>query len=148
MPAMAHAAHSMAHTAHPMHALGTRMDRSKARAMIDTSCRTHSTAVATADISSAFPMNAAAFAVDGPRVLRMRGRLSGAVRIADEPAKVQTVIVRNFSPALARLVQRDDIVEALSSGVRQQVRFLQSTPTQSGRRPLRLQRFDRNSRRI
>ena len=73
MPAMAHAAHSMAHTAHP---LGPRMGRSKARAMIDTSCRSHSTAVAMASVSSAFPMNTAAFAVHGLSVLRMRRRLT------------------------------------------------------------------------
>ena len=73
-----------------------------------------------------------ALAVDGLSVLGMRGCMGGAVRIADEPAEILAVIVCDFSPALARLMQRDDVVEALPSGIRQQVRFLQSTPPESG----------------
>ena len=61
---MTHAAHAMAHTAHSMHAMEPRMGRSKARAVIDTSRSSHSSTVATADVSSTFPMNAIALAVD------------------------------------------------------------------------------------
>jgi hypothetical protein len=56
----------------------------------------------------------------------VRGCLTGAVRIAHESAKVESVVVRNFTPALPGLVQRDDIIEALTGSVRQQVRFLQA----------------------
>ena len=41
------------------------------------------------------------------------------VLLGDEP-----VVVRDFTPALAPLMQRDNVVETLASGVRQQIRFL------------------------
>jgi hypothetical protein len=112
---MAHTAHSMAH---PMHAVESRIGRSKSGAVIDSLCPRHPVIVTTAHMSSAFPMNAAVFVVNGPRVPRMRSCLGGTVRIAHELAKIQAVIVRNFSPALAQPVQRDDIVETLPSRVR------------------------------
>ena len=73
---MAHATHAMTHTAHPMRSMEARMCRSKARAVIDTSCRRHSTTVAAAHVRSASPMNAAALGMDGLRVLRMQGCLA------------------------------------------------------------------------
>jgi hypothetical protein len=122
-------AHAMAHTAHSTHPMESRMGRSKARSVTDSSCCSHSIAVATAHVSSASPMNTVALAVDSLRVLRMRGRHAGTVRVAHDFAKVQPVIVRNFSPALPRLVQCDNVVEALPSGISQQVRLFYSTPT-------------------
>ena len=72
MTAVTHAAHAMSHTAHSMRAVESRMSRSEAGAMTDTSCCSHSTTVATADVSSASPMNATALTVDGLCVPRMR----------------------------------------------------------------------------
>jgi hypothetical protein len=74
--------------------------------------------------TAALPMDTTVLAMNGIEVLRMRGCLTGAVRIAYEAAEIQAVVVRNFSPALPRPVQRNDVVEALSSRVRQQVCFL------------------------
>ncbi len=73
--AVTHATHAMSHTAHPTHpmrAVESCMGGSEARTVIDTSCGRHSTTVATADVSSTFPMNATALTVDSLRVLRMR----------------------------------------------------------------------------
>ena len=70
--AVTRSAHAMSYTAHSTHAVEPRMSRSEARAVTDTSCRSHFTTVATADVTSAFPMNATALAVDGLSVLRMR----------------------------------------------------------------------------
>jgi hypothetical protein len=67
------------------------------------------------------------------------------VSIAHERAKVEAVIARNFTPALPVLMQRDNIVEALASGVRQQVRFLQAAPAKSSRCSLRLHGGNGNS---
>jgi hypothetical protein len=75
MTTVTHATHAMSHTAHPTHsmrAMKSRMGGSKARTVINTSCCSHSTTVASADVSSAFPMNATALTVDSLRVLRMR----------------------------------------------------------------------------
>ncbi len=72
MTTVTHATHAMSHTAHSTHAVEPRMSRSEARAVTDTLCFSHSAAVATADVSSASPMNATAFTVDSLRVLRMR----------------------------------------------------------------------------
>lgn len=58
------------------------------------------------------------------KILRMRRCLTRAVRVAHEPSKVEPVVVRDFTPALAPLMQRDNIVKTLASGVRQQMRFL------------------------
>src|SRR5215472_14978998 len=69
-----------------------------------------------------------ALAMNRVEVLRVGSCLTGAVRIAHEPAEVEPVIMRNFTPALPPLMQRDNIVKTLASGVRQQVRFLQAAP--------------------
>ncbi len=76
MTTMTHAAHAVSHPAHSMRAVEPRMSRSEARAVTDTSCRSHSTTVTTADVSSASPMNATALTVDSLSVLRMRRRLT------------------------------------------------------------------------
>src|SRR6266498_3920372 len=103
---------TMTHTAHSMRAMEPRMGRSKARAVTDTSCRRHFSAVATADVSSAPPMNTLS-------ILRMRRGHARAVCVAHELAKIQTVIVRNLAPAIACSELRNDTVEALASGVSQ-----------------------------
>ncbi len=56
----------------------------------------------------------------------------------------------NFAPALARLVHRNEIVEGQTRSIRsqrisQQVRVPQFAPAKPRRRPLRLQRIDRNA---
>ena len=66
------------------------------------------------------------------RILRVRCRVTGAVSSAHQIAKVEPIIVRYFSPALSALVQRDYIVETLSRGVCQQMRFFQTAPPKSG----------------
>jgi hypothetical protein len=77
-------------------------------------------------------MNTTVLAMSGFEILRVRGCLTGAVRVAYKPAEIQAVIVRNFSPALPRLMQSDNVVEALTTGISQQVRFFYSTPAESG----------------
>jgi hypothetical protein len=52
-------------------------------------------------------------------VLRVHRRLARPVSVAHEPAEVEPVIVRNFTPALPALMLRNNVVEALTSCVRQ-----------------------------
>jgi len=66
-----------------------------------------------------------AFAMNRLGILCLRRRLAGSVSVAHELAKVQAVIVRNFSPALPGLMLSDNTVETLPTSVRQQVRVLQ-----------------------
>jgi hypothetical protein len=110
---------TMTHAAHSMRAMEPRMGRSKARTVTDTSFRRHFSAVATADVSSAFPMNTAALAMNSLSILRMRRGHARAVCVAHELAKIQTVIVCNLAPAIACSELRNDTVEALASGVSQ-----------------------------
>ena len=56
-------AHST-HTRHSMHAMGSHMRRSKARAVLGTSRCTHSIAVAAAEVCSASPMKTTALATN------------------------------------------------------------------------------------
>ena len=65
--------------------------------------------------------------------------------VAHERPEVEPVIARNFTPALPGLVQRDNVVETLASGVRQQMRFLQAAPAETRRCSFGLQRFDGHS---
>jgi hypothetical protein len=48
------------------------------------------------------------------RVLRMRRRVARAMSVTHEPAQVQPVIARDFTPALSGLVRRDNVVETLA----------------------------------
>jgi hypothetical protein len=132
---------------HTMCAMEPRTGRSKARTVTDTLSRSSFITVATAYVSSASPMNTAVLAMSSLSVPCMRCGRARTVRVAHKPAKVETVVVRNFSPALPRLVQRDDVLEVLPGGVSQQVRLLYSTPAKPSRSSLGLQRFDRNSSR-
>jgi hypothetical protein len=68
------------HTPHSLHAMGSRVRRSKARAMPGTSRCTQSSAVAAAEVCSASPMkaialatNIAALSMNRIEVLCMRG---------------------------------------------------------------------------
>jgi hypothetical protein len=83
--------------------------------MTDTPVRSHPGGVSSANIRSAPAMHRAlattcgvpamaccALAMNFVEVLRVRGSLTGAVRIAHESAKVESVVVRNFTPALPR----------------------------------------------
>ena len=72
MTTMPHAAHAMSHTARSTRAMESCMSRSEAGAVTDTSCRSHSAAVSTADVASASPVSGVALSVNGLRVLRMR----------------------------------------------------------------------------
>ena len=87
-------------------------------------------------------MACCALAMNCVEVLRVRRCSTGTVRSADEPAKVEPVVVRNFTPALPGLMERDDIIEALTGSVRQKVRFLQAAPAKTSRCSFGLQRFD------
>jgi hypothetical protein len=78
-----------------------------------------------ATIRSALAMDRVrAFAANRSIIFCMQRGLIRSVRVAHHPAKVEPVIVRNFAPALPGPVQRDNVVETLASGVRQQMRFL------------------------
>ena len=81
------------------------------------SCRVLSSAVAFGNVAPAPAMYCSV-------VLRIHRRVARAVSVAYEGPEVQPVIVRNFTPSLPGLMQRDNIVETLASGVRQQMRFL------------------------
>ena len=56
-------------------------------------------------------------------VFRMRRRVARTVSVAYERPEFETVVVRNFTPALPGLMQRDNVVETLTSRVRQKMRF-------------------------
>src|SRR5438552_2233399 len=77
-------------------------------------------------------------------VLRMHRCLARPVSVAHEPTEVESVIVCNFAPALPALMQRDDIVKTLASGVCYQMRVLQAAPAKTSRCSFRLQRCDGN----
>lgn len=78
-------------------------------------------------------------------VLRMRRRVARTVSVAYERPELEAVVVRNFTPALPGLMQRDNVVETLASSVRQKMRFFQAAPAQTSRGSFRLQRRDGNS---
>ena len=86
-----------------------------------------------------------ALAMHCSRVLRMHRRVARAVSLAHERPELEPVVVRNLTPALAALVQRDNIVKTLATGVGQQMRLLQAAPAKTSRCSFRLQRRDRNS---
>ena len=65
-----------------------------------------------------------ALAVRCSRVLRMHRRVARAVSVAHERPELEPVVVRNFTPALAALMQRDNVVKTLACGVGQQMRLL------------------------
>jgi hypothetical protein len=56
-------------------------------------------------------------AVHCSRLLRMHRRVARAVSAAHECPKLEPVVVRDFTPALAALMQRDNIVKTLACGV-------------------------------
>jgi hypothetical protein len=72
----------------------------------------------------AFAVDRRALAMDCVGILRMHCRVARPVSVAHESAKIEPVVMRNFTPALAPLMQRDNIVKTLPSAVRQQMRFL------------------------
>lgn len=116
---------------------------SKARAVTGAACGSHRSRAASPNIRAASAMkrraptmyccissaSRRALTMIGTEVLRVCGCLTGTVRIAHKSAKIQTVIVRNFPPPLPGLMQRGNIIEALASGVCQQMRLLQASPT-------------------
>ena len=67
----------------------------------------HLTAVAIAYVTGTLAMNL--LAVD---VLRTRHGLARVTRVAHDLSKVKPVIVRNFAPAFATLMQCYDVIEA------------------------------------
>ena len=120
---------TMSHAAHAMETASAGFDT---RATPDTS---HRHCVASADVSSAFTMNAAAFTMNAAAfamdaaalamnrlgILRMRRRLTRPVSGAYDVTEFEPIIMRNLAPAFPSLVQRDNVVEALAGGIRQQV---------------------------
>ena len=108
------------------------------RAVTDTSCRGRLRAVAFGNMRPALAMHCS-------RVLHMHCRVARAVSVAHERPELKPVIVRNFTPALAALVQRNNIVKTLACGVSQQMRLLQAAPAKTSRCSFRLQRRDWNS---
>ena len=86
-------------------------------------------------------MNSGALAMNGAlavNALTVQRRLARPMRGAYDLAKLQPVVVRNFSPAFAGIVHCYDVVKALARSVSQQVCSLQFTITESRRRPLGL----------
>jgi hypothetical protein len=73
--------------------------------------------------AAAFAMDATALSMDGLSILCVRGCLAGSVRVANNPAEVEPVVVRNFAPAFPSFVHCHDVVEALAGLISQQVRF-------------------------
>src|SRR5882724_2919423 len=146
----------MPHGTHPMRSTKT---GSKTRAVPEAPARSHPGGVTSAEISGApathrralatncgVPaMACCALSMNCVYVLRVRGCLTGAVSIAHECPEVKPVVVRNFTPALPGLVQRNNVVKPLASGVRQQMRFLQAAPAKTSRCSFCLQRRDGNS---
>ena len=133
------------HVAHRMHAVRSAEAGFKARATTDTSCGSHLGSVAFAHVRGALAMHRralamgrGALAVNRLSVLRMHRCLARAARAAHHFAKVQPVVVRDLPPAFMAVELAYDRVEALPGRVSQQVRFLQSTPAEPGRRPFRL----------
>ncbi len=118
---MPHATHGMAHTTHAM--------ESSARPNIRAVTDTRPAGVAPAHVSGALAMDAV-FAMNGfsVGVRTMRCRVAGPTGAAHDFAKVQSVVMRNFSPAFATLELTYYSVEALPRRVSQQVGFLQSAP--------------------
>ena len=120
---------TMSHAAHAMETAFAGFDT---RATPDTS---HRHCVASADVSGAFTMNTTALAVDAGAlamsagalamdrlsILRMRRRLTRPVSGAYDVTEFEPIIMRNLAPAFPSLVQRDNVVEALAGGIRQQV---------------------------
>ena len=109
---------AVTHTAHAMKSSSARFN---ARSTTYT-LRAH---VTLANTSGALAVDAA-FAMSGlsVRVLGMQRGLVRPVRIADDSAKVKSVIVGNFTPAFPGLVHRYDVVEALARCISQQMRIL------------------------
>jgi hypothetical protein len=71
-----------------------------------------------------FAMSRRALTMGGTEVLCMCRCLAGTVRITHEPAEIQPIVVRDFAPPLSGLMQRRNIIEALASGVCEQMRLL------------------------
>ncbi len=107
-------------------------------AVTDTSCRARLRDVAFGNMRPALAMHCS-------RVLRMRRRVARAVSVAHQRPELEPVVVRNFTPALAALMQRYNIVKTLACGVGQQMRLLQAAPPETSRCSFRRQRRDRNS---
>ena len=108
------AAMAVTHTAHAMKSPSARFN---ARSTTDT-LRAH---VALANPSGALATDAA-FTMNALRrmsVLGMQRGLVRPVRVTDDPAEVEPVVVRNFAPAFAGLVHCYDIVEALAGRISQ-----------------------------
>lgn len=134
-----------AHVTHRMHAVGSGEAGSKARGMTGTPRISRPTGVAFARIRCApamgrhaLPMTRRTLAMHCVGILRVHGRLARPIGVAHELPKVQSIVVRNFTPALPCLMLPDDSVKALPTGIRQQVRFLQATPAESRRGSLTL----------
>ena len=143
-----------AHVCHRTRAVRPTESGSKTRAVTDASCSTRLCGMAPAHIRGTFATGCCsalvtnrcgALAMNRLNILRMHRCLARPMSVAHEPAQVEPVIMRNFTPAFSGLMLRNNIVEALASCVRQEVRVLQAPPAKTGRRPLRLQRRRRNS---
>ena len=85
---MANTSHAMSHAARAMHGMEPRMGRPEARAMTATSCPSRTRTVTMTAISSAFPMDAVALAMNRLGVLRVHLCLARPVSLADELAQV------------------------------------------------------------
>ena len=106
--------------------------------MTDSSCRARLRAVTFGNMRPALAMHCSG-------VLRMHRRIGRPFSVAHERPELEPVVVRNFTPALAALVQRNNIVKTLACGVGQQMRLLQAAPAKTSRCSFRLQCRDRNS---
>ena len=75
--------------------------------MTETSCRVPFSAVAFGNMCPALSMHCS-------RVLRMHCRIVRPVSVAHEAPQLEIVVVRNFTPALTALMQRDNIIKTLA----------------------------------
>src|SRR4029078_10237821 len=108
------------------------------RAVTDTSCRARSRAVVFGNMRAAHAMHCSG-------VLRMHCSVARAVSVAHERPELEPIVVRNFTPALAALMQRDNILKALATSIGQQMRLLQAAPAETSRGSFGLQGCDWNS---
>lgn len=112
---------------HSCHAAGTSPVYPHAGGAAHASHRRRSP-VGAVNMTGAVTMNRTALALHRLGVLRVRRRPARPTRAADNAAKIEPVISRNFAPALSALMRRDDVVEARAGRIGEQIGFLQFAP--------------------
>ena len=123
---VAHGTHAMrsaeatTYVTHRMHAMRSAKAGSKARAVTDTPCGSHPGSMASTNVRGALAVDCnGVFPMHRLGVLRMRGRLARATRIAHHVSEIQPVVVGNLPPAFVALELAYGGIEALPGRVSQ-----------------------------